>query len=315
MILHYDGAVWSKVFEREGEEPESEGAGLRAVSGASDEDVVVVGYGFDELPDGGASEQGAWIRRFDGVEWTDMDVELDLVLTDVEWTKDGYRALGRNPGADAPGGSFASVVLRFDADAWGVEADVNGLLRGIGGAGGGTVFAVGDYGKIVRWDGDAWQVMVNGAICHRISDVWAPPDGPVAASCEQGGLLVGDGFEWTDAFGDTGYRLQGVWTDGQGRIVAVGDEGAVLGYDSGEWTTMASNTEQDLADIWGASADDLVAVGLWPGALLRFDGAKWRSEDSGISRYGLHAVAGNAAGEVWAVGHQGLVLKHPCDAR
>jgi hypothetical protein len=313
MIVHYDGTSWTKVFEWTGPEPDGGGAGLHAVSGAGEDDVVAVGYFYGGPEDGGAAAGRAWILRFDGVAWAEADIDLDLVLTDVVWTNGGYRAVGRRPGN--PGADFGSVVLRLDGLAWTVETDVDALLRSLDGPPAGPIFAVGDQGRIARRDGTAWQTMVNGAICDAITDVWVPPDGPVAASCEQGGVLVGDGFGWADILGDSGRRLRGVWTDGAGRIVAVGEDGAILGYDSGAWTTMAGNTDADMTDIWGASASDLVAVGSWPGALVRFDGASWRPEDPGLARYGLFAVAGNAAGEVYAVGDSGLVLRSPCDAR
>ncbi|MDD5306616.1 MAG: hypothetical protein PHU25_04775 [Deltaproteobacteria bacterium] len=312
MILHYDGVSWAKVLEWSGPAPDGGAAGLWAVSGRGENDVVAVGYFYDEPEDGGTAEGRAWIRRFDGTAWTDVDIGMDLVLTDVAWTQEGYRAVGRKPGR--PSADFGSVVLRHDGAAWVVEANVDALLRSLDGAPVGPIFAVGDHGRIARWDRDSWQTMVNGAICDRITDVWAPPEGPVAASCEEGGLLVGDGFEWTDVLGDSGYRLQSVWTDGAGRLFAAGEDGAILGYDSGAWTSMASGISEDVNDIWGPSPSDLWAVGHL-GAIVRFDGTSWRPQDPGLTGYTLNAISGNDAGEIYAVGPLGLVLKHPCDAR
>ena len=112
---------------------------------------------------------------------------------------------------------------------------------------------------------------------------------------------------------------------GDGEVFVVGDEGMVLRYTGApdgaghQWQRMQVPVNLPLHGIWGVSADRLFAVG-WMGCVLHFDGNEWHQIRGGVvddenGRFGacaentpLFALDGNAAGEAWAVGDDGMIL-------
>ncbi len=113
---------------------------------------------------------------------------------------------------------------------------------------------------------------------------------------------------------------------GDGEVFVVGDEGMILhfrgGTDEGsqQWQHMDVPGKLPLHGIWGLRADDLIAVG-WMGSVLHFDGSSWQQVRGGIvddnGRFAacaentpLFAIDGNAAGQAWAVGDDGMILHY-----
>lgn len=108
-------------------------------------------------------------------------------------------------------------------------------------------------------------------------------------------------------------------------LMVVGDEGMVLRY-NGEtdsngrlWQPMEVPAQLPLHGIWGLTEDNIFAVG-WMGTLLHYDGVQWSSLRGGVidqrtERFAaceentpLFAIDGNAQGQAWAVGDDGLIL-------
>ncbi len=113
---------------------------------------------------------------------------------------------------------------------------------------------------------------------------------------------------------------------GDGEVFVVGDEGRILHYDgnvdepSRQWQPVETPSRLPLHGIWGLSADRLIAVG-WMGTILHWDGVQWQQRYGGIiddnDRFAacaentpLFAIDGNADGEAWAVGDDGMVLHY-----
>ena len=111
---------------------------------------------------------------------------------------------------------------------------------------------------------------------------------------------------------------------GDGEVFVVGDEGMILHYRAGseegcsQWQHMEVPGKLPLHGIWGLGADRLIAVG-WMGAVLHFDGSRWQQVRGGVvddkGRFAsctentpLFALDGNAAGQAWAVGDDGMIL-------
>lgn len=113
---------------------------------------------------------------------------------------------------------------------------------------------------------------------------------------------------------------------GDGEVFVVGDEGMVLRYTGApdaagrQWERMSVPTNLPLHGLWGPSPDRLIAVG-WMGTILHFDGTEWHQQRGGIvddeGRFApcsentpLFAIDGNATGEAWAVGDDGMILHY-----
>ncbi|MCP4689449.1 MAG: hypothetical protein GY859_15450, partial [Desulfobacterales bacterium] len=134
----------------------------------------------------------------------------------------------------APGKFFAAgdsgTIVHYDGATWtAMDAGTSADIHDIGGrpaenGGGPEVYAVGENGLILRWngqyDGECWTAMDSG-VAEDLNGLWASP--------------------------------------GESDLFAVGDYGTILHHDGVEWTAMDSNTDQDLYDIVGYSASDLFA--------------------------------------------------------
>ncbi len=94
-------------------------------------------------------------------------------------------------------------------------------LRGIWGSGPNDVFAVGDTGTVLHYDGKQWTAMASG----------------VAVA------------------------LSSVWGTGPRDVYAVGDSGTIIRYDGSKWSSMPSGTSERLDAIWGSGPDDLFVIG------------------------------------------------------
>ncbi len=110
-------------------------------------------------------------------------------------------------------------------------------LHGVWAAASDAVFAVGDRGTVLRFDGETWQ--------------------PVAVP--------------TDA------DLLDVWAADASHVFVVGAEGTLLsshGSDSNGWRVWDSDTSEDLVAVSGLDANRVAVMGS-EGTLLRFDGTGW----------------------------------------
>jgi hypothetical protein len=144
-------------------------------------------------------------------------------------------------------------------------------------AGEDDAFAVGDSGTIIRYDGSKWGVMDSG----------------------------------------TSEVLTEVWGTSNTDVYAVGFSGTILHYDGDTWTVLpVMNASDQYTDIWGSAGDDIYVVGLlWErtwyggqGIILHFDGTSWSREPAGTQK-SLTGVWGDGAGNVFAVGEGGTILK------
>jgi hypothetical protein len=114
-------------------------------------------------------------------------------------------------------------------------------LRGVWGSSGSDVFAVGDRGTILHYNG--------------VSLSWSP---------------------MTSGFSDT--LINSVWGSSGSNVFAVDWSGTILHYNGVSWTPMYSGTTKWLWGVWGSSGSNLFAVGLsgtilhLPGGMPQLDG-------------------------------------------
>jgi photosystem II stability/assembly factor-like uncharacterized protein len=85
------------------------------------------------------------------------------------------------------------------------------------------------------------------------SDIWAVGDGGVA--------LHYDGQTWSWMSSGTKQNLNGVWTAAPGSTWMVGDAGTVLRFDGSKFVSEPSGVTGNLNSVWGAAANNLFAVG------------------------------------------------------
>lgn len=150
-------------------------------------------------------------------------------------------------------------------------------LRQISGRSADDVWAVGEAGIILRWNGTYWLSPNRPQVHKAMNGIWVGEDTAQAA----------------------------------GDIWAVGDVGTVLHRDGqGIWACPTSITDANLNDIWGSASSDIWAVGS-QAAIFHWNGSTWSqvAAPSGVTA-DLKAVAGSDGSDVWVAGSAGTVLHY-----
>lgn len=271
---------------------------LHRVWGSGPGDVWAVG-------DGGTAV------HWDGLAWSTVATNTTASLTGV-WGADrnDVWAVGAGP-PGAPG------LIHWDGTRWTeVPLSVRDpvMLRAIWGSGAGDVWAVGGApdapgpsvwrrgpsgwrpesvsgARAVGFTGiegrgvqDLWLVGRGPLLVHQARGEWLPPVTAPPGVVLGGSLCVtSDGAVWVTAAGDAIHRLRGA-----------------------SWTRFALAPGAALRGLWCGSADDVWGVGDG-GRISHWDGAAWTSEAVGGAD--LAAVWDSDAGERWAVGARGAVLR------
>jgi len=169
------------------------------------------------------------------------------------------------------------------------------------------VFAVGDYGTVLHYNGSAWSEMSSGTTDH-LNDVWGNSGSDVFAVGDSGTVLHYNGSAWSAMSSGTTDYLYGVWGSSGSDVFAVGSSGAILHYNGSAWSAMSSGTTEYLKGVWGSSESDVFAVG-YSGTILHYEGGAWSAMSSGTTDY-LYGVWGSSPSDVFAVGDSDTILHY-----
>ena len=113
------------------------------------------------------------------------------------------------------------AICSADDYCWQNPLPQGNALRGVWGSDANNVWAVGDAGTILRWNGTAWAAHAAG----------------------------------------TTAALNGVWGTDASNVWAVGAGGAILKWNGTAWAAQTSGTTQPLYGVWGTDASNVWAVG------------------------------------------------------
>jgi hypothetical protein len=91
--------------------------------------------------------------------------------------------------------------------------------------------------------------------------VWGTSGNDVFAVGNQGTILHYDGISWSTMNSGTTRFLTSVWGSSSIDVYAVGSNGTILHYDGISWSKAATPATENLNDIWGASGTDVFVVG------------------------------------------------------
>ncbi len=253
-MLHYTGSEWEKM-----------------VTGTEQTLWAMWGFGTDDIF---AVGEAATIVHYDGEKWSPMKAygNEDTVFRDVWGT--------------APDDVYVTAqiedfgyLLHYDGTSWKIAlAGTSVNLRHVHGSGDHNVFAVGQQGTIVRYDGKGWGL--------------SPVDP----------IIQEDGSEYYVTQG-----LYGVFAQSDNDVWAVGEQGVVVHYDGASFQ-LVGLFDTTFRAVWGISPENLWAVGN-AGAIMRFDGTQWYPEESGTVA-SLYAIWGDGEGNIYAVGDNGTILTY-----
>ncbi len=234
----------------------------------------------------------------DGAHDTNAIIDITLTLTNPE--------PGPSP-TPVPGTSWRGNSSRI----WKVEAQINGTsLNAIWGSSEADIFAVGDSGTILHYNGNDWDEEILPTTLN-INSVWGTAADSVYVVGESGLLLHYDGANWTDVVSLFSETLEGLWCGNESGCTAAGQDVTVLaGAAAGSpWEPVYSSEHfGSLRGIWGISDSDIFAVGDF-GTLLHYDGSQWTSIDIGTNEI-LYGVWGSGADDVYVVGGNGTIIHY-----
>lgn len=199
-----------------------------------------------------------------------------------------------------------------------VESGTSGLwLRDIWGASADDVWAVGENGTVLHWDGLSWCRHVSENIDYRdIYAVWGTDSTDVWAAGQLGAIYHWDGTSWSRFDSDEARRFRSVWGSSSDSIWAVGTEydnyTVLIHWDGVTWSDVDHAFVNDLQGLWGMGSEFVVAVGSDGGgintsaAAFVWDGESWTDVSSGCGSCEeacwLNSVWFSKHNDVWAVG-------------
>jgi hypothetical protein len=246
-IIHFDGSDWADM----------EAPDLPLLA-------WVTGWGPDQAMAVGVDGAAAW---YDGASWEVMPTPTDQDLWGVfGFTADDVWVVGGDAGVGEP------VILRWDGDAFedvGLATDENprgatSLFKvwGIDD----TLFAVGQLGQIVRWDGAAWRDSPAGAVADQdFISLWGTSEDRIVAVGGRGNARVAtwDGSAWETVAPSGQGGINAVSME-DNHVALVGGIGGVLGTfrpDDGTIELEEMVTGGDVHAIWGDGQGRWHAVG------------------------------------------------------
>ena len=226
---------------------------------------------------------------------------LQTCLNDTECGQGGYCSKNQEDSdGDDVGDACGKILINM-------TSNTSSMLTGVWGSSAIDVFAVGDYGTILHFDGIEWSSM-NSGTTEDLRDIWGSSQNNVFTVGERGTILHFDGSTWSSMeSGTTTEALYGVWGSSANDIFAVGSGQTILHFDGSAWSIMKSHESVEiLAGVWGSSATDVFAVG-GGRSIMHFDGGTWESTEAVLGN-DLFAVWGSSASDVFAVGDFGKIL-------
>lgn len=140
-----------------------------------------------------------------------------------------------------------------------------------------------------------------GVYATSASDLWAVG--------EAGTILRYNGQRWSQLASGTRNTLRGVYGSSATDVWAVGDLGTFVHWDGTKFSTVASPGGSTAVwnAVWGASASDVWAAGA--GATFgRWNGTMWTAVATGLAGFTqIYGLSGTAPTDVWAVGDSGTL--------
>ena len=248
----------------------------------------------------------------------DMQLDWQVSLSDMDGAILGFWGANRTDvfavgGTLAEGGGEATI-LWHDGAAWWSMPSTAPTLWWVHGFGHDDVWAVGELGTIVHFDGSQWTTVQTGGNYtlwgiwgESAAEMWAV--GGVVDGSSPSVLLRYDGADWAEVpgVGMMGEFCFRVWGSAADAVYVIGDHGALVHYDGSDWTRLDSGLDERLITIGGTGPNDIYVVGgLFDSIALHKDESGWSQIDTNTEAalMGVCAVAGQP---VLVTGWRGLI--------
>lgn len=254
---------------------------------------------------GGRPSEGR-VYRYDGRAWSRATLGVDVPLLNWVWGfgADDVTAVGNH-----------GTVLHWDGRAWTRQSTPRTEnLWGVWGASSTDLWAVGGNGAaddrpvLLHWDGAAWSDVavpsLQRASVGAFYKVWGLDADNVYVVGQRGVVLHRTGGAWREELAGASGDLVSVWGTDATHVLAVGGRanGIVSRWDGARWTARSYDTLPGLNGVWMRSPRAAHVVGA-NGTAARIDlDTLAVTEETTPTTYDLHAVYGDPAGALTAVG-------------
>ena len=200
----------------------------------------------------------------------------------------------------AVGGSF----LHFDGKAWSIAQQLQEPLRAISGSAPDQVWAVGDKGAMVRFNG-RFEDRRAGSSAD-LKGIFGLLEGEVWAVGNSGTVLRRRPTEWETIPVPTQRNIQAMSGTSSNNLWVVGQAGASLHFDGNRWSEIPTRVSDDLAAVWASGPSDVWAAAVYyvgSGTFLHWDGSTWTNlSGRGAPPGGVSGFWGFAPDDLWAAG-------------
>ncbi len=177
------------------------------------------------------------------------------------------------------------------------------------------IWACGDGGMILHFDGTHWNIVPSG-VPHRLSRLFSLSAKDVWVVGDQGTLLRFDGTRFVQSPGIPSAYLTGIWGPSADDLWVVGKlyegQATILHSQGKDFTQVPSGVPYTLLAIRGSRADRIFAVG-HQGTVLHYDGSRWAAAAGVPSSEKLTDLTIDHEQTVWVVGHRGTLLRYRGD--
>lgn len=169
------------------------------------------------------------------------------------------------------------------------------------------IWAVGDGGTIVFFDGNSWNIQESGTGGFLLGISALDPN-HVWAVGKAGTALFYNGISWQKQETGISEDLCSVTALDAENVWAAGDNGTIIGFDGKNWGVQVSGTKNRLHGISAFSNDYIWAVGTGR-TILFCNGFFWNAVDCPIDEW-LWDVALGDTGRVWFAGETGTLVSY-----
>ncbi|QRN97532.1 hypothetical protein JRI60_00095 [Archangium violaceum] len=161
-------------------------------------------------------------------------------------------------------------------------------LEALHGTGPQDIWAVGELGTVIHWNGTAWSVMDTGTKVD-LHAVWAVDRANAWAVGEQGVVLRWNGASWSRVDVGSDDKLTGVWASGPSDVWVVEDSlssGGLLRFDGKTWTRRSvTGSSSTPVRVWGSGPNDVWVTLEYRDELMHWTGAGWTAERPDIGAH------------------------------
>lgn len=244
-----------------------------------------------------ASGEAGTVLRLQNDTWQQLPAPSDLAVHCLWDSGSGLFAAGQ-----------LGRIYRFDGKQWSLHFDLHLdiTILAMWGSSPSSIYAVGDEGLVLHFNGLRWQRMPSGTKSALYS-LWAWDNERMLAPGDFGLMLRYNGTEWAEFNVGSEHFLYGVWGDSLSNIYAVGLSGTLAHFNGQRWQQMATRLRADLLAISGSEQAGVFITGTH-GSVLRLQDDQWLPEESGTD-VGLRSVCATQAGVVYAVGDRGTIIR------